>query len=201
MSLTADAANFKTGYRSSADACGRGRYFWRKRNYLHLHISHLRWWASITTTATMSLFHYYAYFVITLFSLGSHHERYNEVAVYLIFAIFSWINRSLLLVIFQTVVFLLFSGWIWNGSTSQCGSGKPSSVRMLESWSGWRCFIVITVFWCIVFTCGGAGVRSYWSTHTARFVSLNAQHVLLDSQLLSGMVVKSGVYLTTVCIL
>ena len=29
------------------------------------------------------LFRYNAYFIISLFSLGSHHERYNEVAVYL----------------------------------------------------------------------------------------------------------------------
>ena len=28
------------------------------------------------------LFRYNAHFIITLFSLGSHHERYNEVAVY-----------------------------------------------------------------------------------------------------------------------
>ena len=30
------------------------------------------------------LFRYNAHFIITLFSLGSHHERYNEVAVYFI---------------------------------------------------------------------------------------------------------------------
>jgi len=29
------------------------------------------------------LFHYNARFIITLFLLGSHHERHNEVAVYL----------------------------------------------------------------------------------------------------------------------
>ena len=28
------------------------------------------------------LFRYNAHFIITLFSPGSHHERYNEVAVY-----------------------------------------------------------------------------------------------------------------------
>ena len=28
------------------------------------------------------LFRYNAHFIITLFSLGSHHARYNEVAVY-----------------------------------------------------------------------------------------------------------------------
>ena len=34
------------------------------------------------TAATVSLFHYYTHFVIMLFSLGSHCERYNEAAVY-----------------------------------------------------------------------------------------------------------------------
>ena len=29
------------------------------------------------------LFHYNAHFIITFFSLGSHHERYNEVALHL----------------------------------------------------------------------------------------------------------------------
>ena len=29
------------------------------------------------------LFRYNAHFIITLFLLGSHHERYNEVAVYI----------------------------------------------------------------------------------------------------------------------
>ena len=31
------------------------------------------------------LFRYNAHFIITLFSLGSYHERYNEVAVYITF--------------------------------------------------------------------------------------------------------------------
>jgi len=44
--------------------------------------SHPHWWASIVTAAIMSLFRYYAHFVITLFLLGSHHKSYNEVAVY-----------------------------------------------------------------------------------------------------------------------
>jgi len=51
-------------------------------NVLHPHISHLQQRASIATAATMSLFCYYTHFVITLFSLGSHHERYSEVAVH-----------------------------------------------------------------------------------------------------------------------
>jgi len=72
----------KIGYQSSADACRRRRYFWRKRKCLRPHISHLQWRASIATAATMSLCRYYAHVVIRLFSLGSCHERYNEVAVY-----------------------------------------------------------------------------------------------------------------------
>jgi len=43
----------------------------------------MQWRASIATDATVSLFRYYAQFVIMLFSLGSHHQRYNEVAVYI----------------------------------------------------------------------------------------------------------------------
>ena len=39
---------------------------------VHLHYSQL----------VEGLFHYNAHFIITLFSLGSHHERYNEVAVF-----------------------------------------------------------------------------------------------------------------------
>jgi len=54
MSLSADAAGGKTEYRSSADACGRGRYFWKKQKCLRTHISLLQWWASIATAATMS---------------------------------------------------------------------------------------------------------------------------------------------------
>jgi len=50
----ADAANGKTGYQSSSDACGHIRYFWRKRKYLHLHISHLQRQASIATAATVT---------------------------------------------------------------------------------------------------------------------------------------------------
>jgi len=61
---------------------GCGRYFWQKQKCLRPHISHLQRPASIVTAATVSLFRHYTYFVITLFSLGSHHERYNDVAVY-----------------------------------------------------------------------------------------------------------------------
>ena len=46
-------------------------------------MSHMQWRASIATDATVSLFRYYAQFVIMLFSHGSHHQRYNEVAVYI----------------------------------------------------------------------------------------------------------------------
>jgi len=51
----ADAAGSKTGYRSSADACGRIQYFWWKRKCLRPHISHLQRRASIATAATISL--------------------------------------------------------------------------------------------------------------------------------------------------
>ena len=63
-----DAADGKTGHWSSADVCKRGRHFWRKQKCLRLHISHLHWRASIATAATVTLFRYYAHFIITLFS-------------------------------------------------------------------------------------------------------------------------------------
>jgi len=50
MSLTADAADGKTGYRSSADAnsiSGKGE------NVCRPHISHLQWRVSIATAATV----------------------------------------------------------------------------------------------------------------------------------------------------
>ena len=68
MSPTADTTDGKTGYRSSADACRCGRYFWQKRKCLRPHISHLQWWASIATAATVSRF------LIMLFLLGSYHQ-------------------------------------------------------------------------------------------------------------------------------
>jgi len=51
MSLAAAAAD---GYRSSADACGRGRYFWQKQKCLRPHISHLQRQASLTTAYAIS---------------------------------------------------------------------------------------------------------------------------------------------------
>jgi len=51
MSLTADAAD---GFQSSADACGRGCYFWQKQKFLRPHISHLQRRASVATAAAFS---------------------------------------------------------------------------------------------------------------------------------------------------
>jgi len=49
--------------------------------FASVHLSSAVWRAA--TAATMSLFRYYAHSsIMTLFSLGSHHEHHNEVAVY-----------------------------------------------------------------------------------------------------------------------
>ena len=54
------------------------------------------------------LFLYNAHFIITLFSLGSHHERYNEVAVYVeINRLRTFLNHSALVVTIKMVQFQL----------------------------------------------------------------------------------------------
>jgi len=40
------------------------------------------------------LFYYNAHFIITLFSLGSYHERYNEIAVYRVHCIHVFLHAS-----------------------------------------------------------------------------------------------------------
>jgi len=70
----ADDADGKTGYQSSADACGHVWYFWWKQKCLYLHIPHLQRRASVVMAAMVTVLLYnqgmtYEYACELLFSL------------------------------------------------------------------------------------------------------------------------------------
>jgi len=83
MSLTADASDGKTGCQSSADACGRGWYLWRKRKCLRLHISSA---------------------VAGINCDGRHHESVSLLSCFLLACIMSAITRLLCTSVTCTVV-------------------------------------------------------------------------------------------------
>jgi len=130
MPLTADATDGKTGYRSSADVCRRRQYFWWQRKCLCLHMSYLRWRASIATATTVSchsciikqttyicqLLCYVVSCRMLFFVMCRHRTLRTNTLNYCVWH--WWIRQLELLGLLRSEHYLW--GWLWSKLCLQC---------------------------------------------------------------------------------